>query len=632
MNTTALLAAVSQAVLPKSTDAAALRQRTAYFLHHMPAHVRIAFSLLLWSLWLFAGVRRQGAPSQLDAMVVWIGRLIERRIPLLHSAGLWLKTTACLLVLGDSTTRQQIYSARSVTSPDARYTDPTTVPAALPPTEVPMHGLEADYIIVGSGPAGATVARTLAQAGHSVMVFEEGPAVPAVWAASSAVENLSERFRAAGTNTTTGPERMPVLQGRGVGGSSVVNSAIAWRAPDDVLADWQRRDSGLAQTLSAERLARAYDAVEAGLGWQATPPSAFGANNVLMAQAAQALGLAAAPTRRYTRDCEGLGRCMEGCPRGHKLAMNVTLLPQAQAAGARLFADCQVRRVVFEGTRATGVVIVHAGQRYQVRARRAVIVAASAIQTPILLKRSGLSHPLLGQRFQAHPGASVAGIFDTPVRSHLGATQGYDSIHFRASDRFKLESITLADELMASRFPGVGPSFATAVDELPYTGLWCAQIRVRALGAVGGTLSIPSIRLHLTPEDERSLGKALKVLCEMFFAAGAREVLPGVVGLPERIGRDFALNSLLDGVAASRVAMIASHLFGTACLGSDLQSSVCDAFGKVHQAEGLYVADSSLFPTNLGVNPQHTIMALAQHVAWGLLERPEPRANHAGDP
>ena len=67
--------------------------------------------------------------------------------------------------------------------------------------------------------------------------------------------------------------------------------------------------------------------------------------------------------------------------------------------------------------------------------------------------------------------------------------------------------------------------------------------------------------------------------------------------------------------------MIASHLFGTAFMGGDSADAVCDAWGKVHGIEGRYVADSALFPTNLGVNPQHTIMMLAQHIAWGLLER-----------
>ena len=63
--------------------------------------------------------------------------------------------------------------------------------------------------------------------------------------------------------------------------------------------------------------------------------------------------------------------------------------------------------------------------------------------------------------------------------------------------------------------------------------------------------------------------------------------------------------------------MIASHLFGTACAGSDPRASVVDENLAVHGTQGLYVMDASVFPTNLGVNPQHSIMALA----WRAAER-----------
>lgn len=619
MKTNNLLAAVSQAMVPGPADSAGLRARAAFFLTHMPTPIRIAFSALLWLIWLLAGVARRGTASQLDAALAWIGWLNEARTPLLHSVGLWLKAAACMIVLGDEKARRALYEDRGVAAP--RTIVSAEVPRAEPAARLTkLHLDAADYIIIGSGPAGATVARTLAQAGCDVLLLEEGPTTPAAWSAGSTLEVLAARFRGAGTITTGGPARMPVLQGRGVGGSSVVNSAIAWRAPGDVLADWHRRDPALANSLSAERLARAYDAVEAALTLEATPTAALGFNNALMAQGAAAMGIAAAATRRYTRGCEGLGRCMEGCPRGHKMAMNLSFVPQAVQAGARLVTDCQVRHITFDGSRATGVIARVAGQRLHIAARRGVIVAASAIQTPILLRQSGVSHPALGHGFQAHPGASMAAIFDSPVRTGASATQGYDSIHFRESHRFKLETLTLPDELMASRFPGVGSAFAKSLHELPYAALWCAQVRARARGTVGGTLAMPLVRFRLTPEDERSLGKALTVMCEMFFAAGARAVLPGIVGVPDRVTSPDALRDLDQGVAAPRVAMIASHLFGTAALGSDKAHGVCDPFGQVHGVQGLFVADSSLFPTNLGVNPQHTIMAVAQHVAWGLLE------------
>jgi choline dehydrogenase-like flavoprotein len=63
---------------------------------------------------------------------------------------------------------------------------------------------------------------------------------------------------------------------------------------------------------------------------------------------------------------------------------------------------------------------------------------------------------------------------------------------------------------------------------------------------------------------------------------------------------------------------IASHLFGTAVMGPDPAHSVVGARGELHGAPGVYVADASIFPTNLGVNPQHSICALAWRIAEGI--------------
>jgi choline dehydrogenase-like flavoprotein len=64
---------------------------------------------------------------------------------------------------------------------------------------------------------------------------------------------------------------------------------------------------------------------------------------------------------------------------------------------------------------------------------------------------------------------------------------------------------------------------------------------------------------------------------------------------------------------------ILSHLFGGCVMGRDPSRSVCDGDGRVHGYEALHIADASAIPTNLGVNPQHTIMALARYWAEGLL-------------
>jgi choline dehydrogenase-like flavoprotein len=73
-------------------------------------------------------------------------------------------------------------------------------------------------------------------------------------------------------------------------------------------------------------------------------------------------------------------------------------------------------------------------------------------------------------------------------------------------------------------------------------------------------------------------------------------------------------------VAPARLDLTTVHLMGTARLGADPASSVCDPYGAVRDTDRLYVADASLFPGPVAVNPQLTVMALATRVAGRIID------------
>lgn len=157
------------------------------------------------------------------------------------------------------------------------------------------------------------------------------------------------------------------------------------------------------------------------------------------------------------------------------------------------------------------------------------------------------------------------------------------------------------------------------------------QIRARARGSVRSSrLRGKTIRFDLTPEDVRTLKLGVKRLVDLMFAAGAREVLPGVHGLPERIHSPddmAAIDALPDDPRLFHC--IAAHLFGTAVMGRSPHHSVVRPDGRLHDLPGLYVIDSSVFPTNLGVNPQHSICAVAWLAAENVAERALRRKSSA---
>lgn len=479
---------------------------------------------------------------------------------------------------------------------------------------------EADIVVVGSGPAGAAVARECALAGLDVVILEEGhEARPADFQASG-FKAMATLYRDLGTSVAFGPTVIPFLQGRAVGGTSVINGAISWKLPRDVHAGWVKEDAALGDALPFEAIARAEAEVEERLNIRPTDPAVAGPKNLLLAKGAEALGLEHRPIRRNVKGCEGTGRCLQGCPKGAKLSVDRTYLPDAVERGARLFAGVTVRHVRVEKGRAVSVVGRAAGGgSVEVRARRAVVLAASAIQTPMLLRQSGLTRGPVGDGLMAHPGVSVTGRFESAVNNHLGATQGHEVTGLR-HEGIKIEALGFDLSILASRVPGVGREFAHRLTELHRYGVWGAALRAEARGTVRSVGGRALVRYALTPHDVKKARRAKRVLADLFLAAGATEVYPELPGIPVVRDRQQAAAIETSGpLNASAYAMSMTHLFGTARLGSDPARSVVGLDFQHHDVAGLYVADSSVFPGNTGVNPQVAIMALAHLCARGLI-------------
>lgn len=486
-----------------------------------------------------------------------------------------------------------------------------------------------DYVVVGSGAAGAVAAHVLAQSGASVVIVEEGPWVRTREFDGRVYGAFKRMFRDAGAQVIEGRAYVPLLQGRCVGGSTVMNSAIVHRTPEDVLEEWRQR-FGLGETISARALEPHFTALERELSARVVGDDALGDNNRLFLEEASAQGIPARRMLRYERGCRGSGQCLTGCPTGAKQAMNVTYVPWALALGAHLICSCRVERILVEGGRACGVLArtVQGGaagdrrsQRVVLRARRAVVVAASTIQTPNLLRRSGVRACALGQHFQCHPGYAIAGLFDRPVEINSGVTQGAEAIHLRRSERIKLETLGMPPELAAARIPGIGRELMRRFGAFSHLAIWAVVVRAEAEGEVKrGWGGRDKVRWQPSRVDVERARKGAALLARLLFEAGAREVWPGLHGLPSTI-RSIDDVRLIERVPADPrlFGFIASHLFGAARMGADPRSSVVGNDFQSHELADLYVVDSSVFPTNLGVNPQHSIMAMSRLAATKIL-------------
>ncbi len=497
---------------------------------------------------------------------------------------------------------------------------------------------KADVVVVGSGPCGAVAAYELAAAGRDVILLEEGPPFTVRDFELDGNLSMTRTMREGGLRVTRGTP-MPTMQAVALGGGSLVNSAICVRPPDSVFDRWQT-DFELEHTDRAN-LDPHFDAVGEFLGIAPTPDSVQGPRNLLFRDACNAMGVSSEPIARNVKGCRGSGECFTGCRSRAKQSMDVSYVPAALRAGARVFTSVQVQSIRRSGRRVTGVsgqVVApfsadgsarganSAGHRFRIDAK-AVVLAAGCTATPMLLQQSddlANASGQVGQNLQFHPGVAIAGIFPDPTHPEFGATQGYQSLGF-LDEGFKLETLWAPPPILSMRFPGFGEDLQARFAELPYMGVWDAIVSAnRSLGQVKkrGRGLAPVLHWRLHPEDGLVMRRALHVLAELFFAAGATKILPGVQGVPEvmtRADQTHVLDS--DAVRPENMVMGGNHVFCTTRMHGDPTRGVVDEDGRCHDLENLYIADTGIFPQCPSVNPMWTGMALARRQALLLAER-----------
>ncbi|HKH41008.1 MAG TPA: GMC family oxidoreductase [Solirubrobacterales bacterium] len=503
---------------------------------------------------------------------------------------------------------------------------PQPEPTDLGDLEPRGDGEDCDVAIVGSGAGGAAAAATLAEAGLDVLVLESGPYVDRGGYPSDPLEAMPLFYRDGGMTIALGKPAIPVPVGRTVGGTTVINSGTCFRAPREVLEEWRHRE-GVGWATELDPL---YEAAEEVLAVTPLDIETLGRNGQLCAEGARTLGASGGPISRNAGRCVQCSSCPLGCRIDAKRAAHVSYLPRAVAAGARVRAGVQVQRLITEDGRVSGLACraglpttgaqemrrnarPAAGRDWQVRAK-AVISAGGAFGTPELLLRSGIRHPALGRHLHIHPAAWIGARYDEEVRGWEGVMQSY------YVDQWQPEGILLEATFTPLSFgaqwlPGAGPAFTDRVANFDRIASIGVHLHDRSEGRVGLT-SNGSLRLsyRLVAEEARRIQFGIARATEIHFAAGATEVYPNVgpVSVIKR-GELEQFESLRLRPADLRLE--AFHPMSTARMGADPDTSVVDPSGAVRGVDGLYVADGSLLPTSVGVNPMMTIIACAIRVA-----------------
>jgi len=485
-------------------------------------------------------------------------------------------------------------------------------------------------VIVGSGPGGSAAAARLAEAGKRVVMLEAGSYYPLGSFSNLGSESLRKLYIERGQLAAASPAGtfVPMAAGEGVGGSTLVNSAMCFRGPTERLEEWSELVGN--ERYGPDRMAPLYEEIEATIHVAPTTdkPIIAGQNNLKTAEGVRILGLEGGMVDRNAPGCVGCAVCFYGCPVGGKGSMDRNFLgARAFNHDCELYANAPVEEILIENGRAVGVrarirdpETRHKTYSITVRAR-IVLIAGGAIGTAKLLLTTKVSeNEHIGRHLRMHPTGSVYAYFDEDINIWRGVTQGSYGHHLDHPDVL-VEAFSVGAEILFAQAVAKGQNakdFLANVRQMAGTGF---LIRDESEGRITmADRGKAAIFYELIPRDLEKMNVGFQLCCEVMFAAGARSVKPGLWYAEYGDSMDQVNADLARLTDPNDIYLYASHLQGTCRMATRPEDGVVDSRGSVFDVPGLYIADSSVFPNSLGRNPQMTVMAVALNVAEQLLE------------
>lgn len=467
-----------------------------------------------------------------------------------------------------------------------------------------------DAVVIGSGASGSVLAYELARQGMSVVVLERGARHEPSSFRHDELATFTAMYEESGLQSSV-DRSITVVQGTGVGGSTVINNAIWMRADlDRVMPAWERAGA----PVNRGDLVEAYTELEQALHVSPLPRGQANRGAEVFLRGAANLGIEAELLSNNRQDCLGCGWCNYGCRYNRKTSMLVTFVPWAEARGALVIDRCDDIIMKRRRGQVTAVSALHDGKRVQYDPGVVVVCAGAIASSALLLRNSINPNGQVGRRLHV-----LGGVFTSA--ECLEPVDGFDGIGLccvaRADPEYVLESYFAPPVAFSLRTSGF---FADHYQRMTRYRYFADAGVMVGTDPANGRVKIdrtgrPRIHLRIGPADLERLKRGMTVLARLFLAAGVRAVYPSTYQSLVLATTDD-LHLINDVIAKPRDLILGSaHPQGGNTMSLDPRRGVVGPDFRVHGYDNLFIADTSVWPSNIWANCQATAMAMAHYAA-----------------
>jgi choline dehydrogenase-like flavoprotein len=498
--------------------------------------------------------------------------------------------------------------------------------------DIKQESVEGDVIIIGSGAAASMLAKGLIENGRKVLMIERGNhEIPETFNENE-MEMVSRLFQD-GAIQAARDFRFTVFQGSCVGGSTVLNNAVCFKMPEPVLDNWNKNfNTGLNKTEVLKSMDRVWDMI--GVNHMNGDKDVNGKvrlnpGGYLFKEGCKNLGYNSPPNitdsvNANISGCLGCGYCNIGCQYNKKLSMLTTILPEIQKKYGKdsleIIAGCEAVRLNKNGSGISNVECqFNNGRKIKVYGKT-FVVSAGAISSSILLLKSKLGIENVGENVSFNVGSQITAAYPYKIDSY----DGLQISHYMKTSPdtgYIMESWFNPPMFQSTAMPGWFEDHYKNMKR--YDRLACVGILVgsesNAKARIAG-LTGREIDYTPTKKDFQTLLAGLELAGEIMFASGAESVMPNTFRYYE-FRKSDEVKKLHEVIKdPSEITLGTGHPQGGNIISSSPDKGVINPEFKVFNYNNLFVCDASVFPTSLGVNPQVTVMGLADYAVQFIKE------------